>query len=108
MEKTARCLCNAFYARSDVRLEGPCRVYVREGQEGRKIRQHFCPDCGTTIYSAGEKFPGMCMVPVGAFASAGPAERARAAGQPPGGASQAARNGRKAPRRQAHRVRQAR
>jgi hypothetical protein len=63
--------CNAFYARSDVRLEGSYRVYLREGQEGRKIRQHFCPDCGTTVYSAGEKFPGMCVVPVGAFADPG-------------------------------------
>ncbi len=60
--------CNAFYPRSDVRLEGPYKVYVRDGQEGRKIRQHFCPECGTTVYSTGEKFPGMCMVVVGAFA----------------------------------------
>jgi hypothetical protein len=61
--------CNAFYPRSDVRLEGPYRVYVREGQEGRKIRQHFCPECGSTLYSTGEKFPGICMVVVGAFAA---------------------------------------
>jgi hypothetical protein len=60
--------CNAFHPRSDVRLEGPYKIYLRDGQEGRKIRQHFCPDCGTTVYSAGEKFPGMCTVMVGAFA----------------------------------------
>lgn len=58
---------NAFYARSDVRLEGAHKIYVREGQEGRKISQYFCPTCGTTIYTTGEKFPGMCMVVVGAF-----------------------------------------
>jgi len=60
--------CNAFYPRSDVRLEGPHKIYVREGQAGRKISQHFCPECGTTVYSTGEKFPGVCMVVVGAFA----------------------------------------
>lgn len=60
--------CNAFFPVADVRLDGPHRVYVREGQEGRRIRQHFCPECGTTLYSVGEKFPGMCMVVVGAFA----------------------------------------
>jgi hypothetical protein len=59
---------NAFYPASDVRLEGTYKVYVRDGQEGRKIRQHFCPECGTTVYSKGEKFPGMCTVFVGAFA----------------------------------------
>lgn len=60
--------CNAFYPRSNVRLEGEYRVYVREGQEGRKIRQHFCPECGSTVYSEGEKFPTMCTVFVGTFA----------------------------------------
>lgn len=37
-------------------------------EEGRKIRQHFRPEPGTTVYSTGEKFPGMRMVVVGAFA----------------------------------------
>ena len=59
---------NAFYPASDVRLEGAYRIHVREGQEGRKIRRHFCPECGTTVYSQGEKFPGICAIPVGAFA----------------------------------------
>lgn len=59
---------NAFYARSDVRLEASYKVHVREGQEGRRIRQHFCPDCGSTLFSVGEKFPGICMVVAGAFA----------------------------------------
>jgi hypothetical protein len=61
---------NAFYPASDVRLEGTYKVHVREGQEGRKIHRHFCPDCGTTVYSQGEKFPGICNIPVGAFADA--------------------------------------
>jgi hypothetical protein len=60
--------CNAHYRTSDVRLEGPHKIYVRSGQKGRKIRHHFCPDCGTTVYTAGEKFPDLCMVVVGAFA----------------------------------------
>ncbi|WP_229681635.1 GFA family protein [Neoroseomonas lacus] len=59
---------NAFYQTSDVRLEGTHKVHEREGQEGRKIRRLFCPECGTTVYSSGEKFPGICNIPVGAFA----------------------------------------
>lgn len=59
---------NAFYQIADVRLEGTFKVHVREGQEGRKGHRHFCAECGTTVYSKGEKFPGICTVPVGAFA----------------------------------------
>ncbi|MBR0672021.1 GFA family protein [Neoroseomonas soli] len=59
---------NAHYRTSDVRLDGPYKVYVRDGQEGRKVRHHFCPECGTTVFSQGEKFPGLCTVFVGAFA----------------------------------------
>lgn len=58
---------NAFYPASDVRLGGMYKVHVREGQEGRKTHRHFCPECGTTVYSKGEKFPGICNIPVGAF-----------------------------------------
>lgn len=59
---------NAFYPVSDVRLEGTYKIHVHEGQEGRKGHRHFCPECGTTVYSRGEKFPGICTIPVGAFA----------------------------------------
>jgi hypothetical protein len=60
--------CNAHYRRSDVRLEGKHKVYTRDGQEGRKLRHHFCPDCGTTVCWTGEKFPDLYGVVVGAFA----------------------------------------
>jgi hypothetical protein len=60
--------CNAHYRGSDVRLEGQHKVYVRGGQEGRKLRHHFCPDCGTTVCWTGEKFPDLYGVVVGAFA----------------------------------------
>jgi hypothetical protein len=26
------------------------KVYIREVQEGRKVRFRFCPECGTTVY----------------------------------------------------------
>ena len=34
----------------DVELSGPSRSYVREAEEGRKLNNHFCPSCGTTVY----------------------------------------------------------
>jgi hypothetical protein len=36
--------------REHVRIEGATQSYEREGQEGRKIRHHFCPECGTTVF----------------------------------------------------------
>src|SRR5215472_2437884 len=33
----------AFYKKEHVRAEGPSNIYVRDGQEGRKVRMHFCP-----------------------------------------------------------------
>ena len=63
--------CNAHFHRSNVRLEGEHKVFVRDGQEGRKLRNHFCPNCGTTVFWIGEKFPDLYGVVVGAFADPG-------------------------------------
>jgi hypothetical protein len=59
--------CNAHYARSDVRLEGAHKIYTRDGQEGRKMVNHFCPECGTTVCWMGERFPDLCGVTTGTF-----------------------------------------
>ena len=40
----------AYYKREHVRAEGQFKIYVRDGQEGRKLRMHFCPTCGTTVF----------------------------------------------------------
>jgi hypothetical protein len=40
---------NAYFDREHVRIEGPSNSYQRQGQEGREIRHHFCPACGTTV-----------------------------------------------------------
>jgi hypothetical protein len=39
-----------FFRRADVSADGPSTTYVRDGQEGRKLRFHFCPTCGTSVY----------------------------------------------------------
>src|SRR5215469_12391782 len=40
----------AYFKKEHVHAEGPSKIYVRDGQEGRKLRQHFCPTCGTTVF----------------------------------------------------------
>ena len=44
------------------------QVYIRDGQEGRKLRHHFCPECGTIVCWTGEKFPDLYGIVVCAFA----------------------------------------
>jgi hypothetical protein len=40
----------AIFKRENVRAEGPSKMYVRDGQGGRKVKMHFCPTCGTTVF----------------------------------------------------------
>jgi hypothetical protein len=58
----------AYYKKSQVRVEGLSNLYAREGQEGRKVRFHFCPNCGSSIYWDLDRRPNHYGVAVGAFA----------------------------------------
>ena len=57
----------AFYKKEHVRAEGPSRIYIRDGQEGRKVRMHFCPTCGTTVFWEIDLRPDLIGVAVGTF-----------------------------------------
>jgi hypothetical protein len=57
----------AFFKKEHVRAEGPSNIYVRDGQEGRKVRAHFCPTCGTTVFWEADLRPDHIGVAVGAF-----------------------------------------
>ena len=57
----------AFFKKEHVRAEGPSNIYVRDGQEGRKVRMHFCPTCGTTVFWEADLRPDHIGVAVGAF-----------------------------------------
>jgi hypothetical protein len=58
---------SAYFEQTQVWTEGPSTVYVRDGQEGRKLRLRFCPSCGTTVYWDADRFPGRIGIAVGAF-----------------------------------------
>ena len=58
---------SAFFKKEHVRAEGPSNIYVRDGQEGRKVRAHFCPTCGTTVFWEADFRPDGIGVAVGAF-----------------------------------------
>lgn len=58
----------AYFEKTQVRAHGASKIYIRDGQEGRKLRFHFCPDCGTTVYWELDVRPDYIGVAVGTFA----------------------------------------
>jgi hypothetical protein len=58
----------AFFNKSQVRVEGPKKTYTRdiEGVQ-RKVRFHFCPTCGSSVYWHLDLRPDHYGIAVGAF-----------------------------------------
>jgi hypothetical protein len=54
-----------------VRAGGPYKTYVRDAPEGRKVRNHFCPTCGTTVFWEADLRPDHIGVGVGGFGDSG-------------------------------------
>jgi hypothetical protein len=57
----------AYYPRAHVAIDGASKAYRRDGQQGRKLTNHFCPECGTTVYWHAETLPDAWGIAVGAF-----------------------------------------
>jgi hypothetical protein len=58
----------ASFAKGQVAIEGETKIFDREGRSGRKVRFHFCPNCGTTVYWEADAWPDLYILAVGAFA----------------------------------------
>src|SRR5690606_26863586 len=59
---------NAFYSIGCVEISGESTEFVRTAESGRKVRMHFCPSCGSTVYWLPEGAPSLIGVAVGLFA----------------------------------------
>jgi len=59
---------NAFYSIDCVEISGVSTEYVRTAESGRKVRMHFCPSCGSTVYWRADASPSWIGVAVGSFA----------------------------------------
>ena len=57
----------AYYAEDMVKPSGPAKLYVRDAPDGRKMRNYFCPECGTSVYWTTDLVKGAVGVAVGAF-----------------------------------------
>jgi hypothetical protein len=60
-----------YFAKEQVRIEGPSKVYSRIADSGFTIQFHFCPDCGTSVYWITGKRPGKVGIAAGCFADPG-------------------------------------
>lgn len=58
----------AFYPAEAVTISGTPKQSVRTAASGGKVRNHFCPDCGSTVYWKADNLPAMIGVAVGAIA----------------------------------------
>lgn len=62
---------NSFFHRAQIKaINGMSKEFVRAGGQGRWVRNHFCPDCGSTVHYEAEAIPGLIGVPIGGFADA--------------------------------------
>ena len=78
----------AYFKKEHVRAERPSKIYVRDGQEGRKLRVHFCPTCGTIVLWEADLRPDHIGVAVDAFMTPTSYGSTRSSGICAGGAQQ--------------------
>jgi hypothetical protein len=50
----------ATFRKEQVRLEGERKIYERDADSGYRIRFHFCPNCGNSLYWEGDRNPVVC------------------------------------------------
>jgi hypothetical protein len=46
-------------------LQGALKTFSARGGSGKEVRRRFCPDCGSTITSEPDAFPGIAIVRAG-------------------------------------------
>ena len=58
----------AFYPADAVAVSGTAKEFVRDAASGGKVRNYFCPSCGSTLYWSADNLPALIGVAVGALA----------------------------------------
>ena len=58
-----------YFKEEQVRVSGPSTAFVRDGQDGQKLRAHFCPTCGSTVHWYADIRPGHINIALGAFST---------------------------------------
>lgn len=55
----------AFFMREDVQIEGETTCYASKTDSGSTVTRHFCPTCGTTVFSENSHSKNSIGIPVG-------------------------------------------
>jgi len=56
---------NVVFRNETLRVHGELRDYVRIADSGNVMHRHFCPQCGTQLFSAAEARPHITIVRAG-------------------------------------------
>ena len=59
---------NSRFARERVAVEGESHTWRRKADTGNDVIQHFCPECGTTVFWELSGFPDVIAIANGLFA----------------------------------------
>ena len=60
--------CGSRWLKSQIRIEGDHKIYTRKGDSGFSPRWHFCPNCGSNVFTESDRAPDLCIITVGSFA----------------------------------------
>lgn len=60
-------LVQAFFKKEQVEIKGETKSYDSPADSGNIRTRHFCPECGSRLFSENAKFPDTIGIAVGAF-----------------------------------------
>jgi len=58
----------ARFDENEIEISGELAEFLRVSDDGTRISQYFCPNCGSGLYYWSEAEPDLIAVPVGIFA----------------------------------------
>ena len=59
---------SAYFPKQTVNISGKSKAFTRVSDKGTRSSDHFCPECGTTLFWDAGALPDMRGVAVGCFA----------------------------------------
>src|SRR5215510_1656140 len=59
--------CGSRWLKSQIRIEGDHKIYTRKGDSGFSPRWHFCPNCGSNVFTESDRAPDLCTITVGSL-----------------------------------------
>jgi hypothetical protein len=58
---------NLLFPADKVRFSGKVQSYVDHGDSGGKVMRHFCPVCGSSLYTLADTLPGLTIIKAGSL-----------------------------------------